>query len=122
LATDNNASKEYHLISHANWEKGAKALNLQIKTNESRPMCKLFVGVDAEIAYEVDAKKVNSDFRKEINAMDWIESKKFLGRRGVWYQYLAYDYNDGEYSTEWKNYNTAVTDNTLGVLCVKKIK
>ena len=122
LATDNNASKEYHLISHANWEKGAKALKLPIKTNESRPMCKLFVGIDAEIAYEVDAKKVNSDFRTEIDAMDWIESKKFLGRRGIWYQYLAYDYSDGEYTTAWKTYNTAVTDNTLGVLCVKAIK
>jgi hypothetical protein len=122
LATDTNASKEYHLISHANWEKGAKVLNLPIKTNESRPMCKLFVGADAEIAYEVDAKKVNSDFRKEIDAMDWIESKKFLGRRGIWYQYLAYDYSDGEYSTEWKDYNKPVNDDTLGVLCVKPIK
>jgi len=122
LATDNNASKEYHLISHANWEKGAKALNLPIKTNESRPICKLFLGVDAEIAYEVDAKKVQSDFRAEMDSMDWIESKKFLGRRGVWYQYLAYDYSDGEYSTEWKDYNKPVNDDTLGVLCVKKIK
>ena len=85
-------------------------------------MCKLFVGVDAEIAYEVDAKKVNSDFRKEIDAMDWIESKKFIGRINAWWKYYAYDYSAGEYSTEWKNYNTAVTDDTLGVLCVKSTK
>jgi hypothetical protein len=122
LATDSNATKEYHLISHANWEKGAKALKLPIKTNESRPMCKLFVGADAEIAYEVDAKKVNSDFRAEMDTMDWIESKKFLGRRGVWYQYLAYDYTDGAYTTEWKSYNTLVNDDALGVLCVKNLK
>jgi hypothetical protein len=121
LVTDNNASKEYHLISHANWEKGAKALNVEIKTNESRPMCKLFVGADADIAYEVDAQKVNSDFRAEMDAMDWIESKKFLGRIDLWWKYYAYDYSDSEYTRTWKAYNTAVEDDTLGVLCVKPI-
>jgi hypothetical protein len=122
LATDRNASKSYHLISHASWEKGAKALNLSLKTNDARPICKLLVGGDANIAYEVDAKKINSDFRTKMDAMDWIESKKFLGRKGVWYQYLAYDYSDGDYTTEWKNYNTLVNDDTLGILCVKPVK
>ena len=122
LATDSNGTKEYHLISHANWERGAKVLNLPIKTNESRPICKLFIGTDAEIAYEVDAKKIDSDFRAEIDSMNWIESKKFLGRRGVWYQYLAYDYSDGAYSTEWKDYDKPVNDDTLGILCVKSTK
>jgi hypothetical protein len=122
IATDKNTSKEYHAISHENWEKGAKALNLTLKTNESRPICKLWLGADAEIAYQVDADKLNSDFRAEIDGADWLESKNLLGRRGVWYQYLAYDYSDGAYATTWKNYNQLVNDDSLGILCVKPVK
>ena len=122
LASDANSSKEYHAITHANWEKGAKALNLPLKSNETVPMCKLWLGADANIAYEVDAKKVNSDFRTEIDGANWLESKKLIARRGIWYQYLAYDYSDGAYATSWKNYNQLVNDDTLGILCVKPVK
>ncbi len=122
LASDANGSKEYHAITHANWEKGAKALNLPLKSNETVPMCKLFLGADANIAYEVDAEKINSDFRAEMDGADWLESKKLIARRGVWYQYLAYDYSDGAYATSWKNYNQLVNDDTLGILCVKPVK
>ncbi len=122
LATDSNASKEYHIISPSNWVKGAKALNLPLKSNETQPICKLFLGTDAGIAYQVDADKINSDFRTEMDAADWLDSKKMIARRSVWYQYLAYDYSDGAYTTAWKNYNQLVNDDELAILCVKPVK
>jgi len=122
IATDTNASKEYHAISHANWEKGAKALNLPLKSNETLPICKLWLGADANIAYQVDADKVNSDYRAEMDGANWLASKNLIARRGIWYQYLAYDYADDAYTKSWKNYNELVNDDTLGILCVRTVK
>ncbi len=122
LATNSNASKEYHLISHYNWEKGAKVLNITLNPHKSIEVCKLFLGSDASIMYEVGAKKIDSEFRAQIDAVDWIESKKFLGRVDTWWKYYAYDYSDGGYVTESKKYNVVVDDDTLGLLCVKTIQ
>ncbi len=122
IATDTNTSKEYHAISHANWKKGAKALNLPVKTNESVPMCKLFLGTDANIAYQVDADRLNDNYRAEIDGANWLESKNLMGRVKTWYQYKNYNYSDGSYTKTRNYYNAVVNDDTLGILCVKPIK
>lgn len=118
LASDENSSKAYHAITHENWERGAKALNTTLKTNEAQEVCKLWIGSDASIAYQVDAELLNNKYKIAITNADWLESKNLLGRRAVWYQYLAYDYSNNGYSTTWKDYNKLVNDDTLGILCV----
>lgn len=122
IATDDNASKTYHALSHEHWEKGAKALNVELKSNETVPMCKLWLGTDANIAYKVDADKLNSDFRSEIDGATWLSSKNLIGRIDDWWKYFAYDYSDGGYTSTWKDYKKLVNDETLGILCVKPTK
>ncbi len=122
LITNANTQKAYYAISHANWEKGAKALNLPLKTNEAQSVCKLWVGSSATIASQVDADKINSDYRLVIDNADWLPSKNLLGNRTVWYQYLAYDYSNGAYTKTWKDYNKSVNDDTLGILCVNDLQ
>jgi hypothetical protein len=85
-------------------------------------MCKLFLGIDAEIAYEVDAKRLNTNYRAEIDGTDWLTSKNLMGRVSHWSHYKNYNYSDGAYLATWNAYNKLVNDDTLGILCVKPVK
>ncbi len=103
--------------------KGAKALNKSIDLipkDSADSVCKLWFGSTASIAYQVDADKINSDFRNQIDSDNWLLSKNLLARKDVWNQYNMYNYNNNGYIKTGKEWDEPINDDTLGILCIKQ--
>ncbi|CAA6811159.1 MAG: Unknown protein [uncultured Sulfurovum sp.] len=119
LVEDHESNKSYHVISHNHWNKTSQVMGTNLQPNEATEVCSAWFGHNASIAYETDAEKINSDFRTMIDNANWLNSKKLLGRIDAWWKYYAYDYSDDGYTKSWLTYNEPITDDTLGILCVK---
>jgi len=117
LVEDNENNKTYHIISHGDWVKSAETMNTALEPRGAPAICAAWFGSTAWIVDEVDADRINSDFRAVIDNADWISSKKFLGRINDWWKYNAYDYSDGGYTKTWTVYDQVIADDTLGILC-----
>jgi hypothetical protein len=99
--------------------KTAKTLGIAFTPQNAYLVCKAWFGVDSFPIYEINTDTINAttDHRKEMDAVDWLTSKKFIINDNTKLQRRVVDFTDGEYSVVYIDKTKELSDDEYGLLC-----
>jgi hypothetical protein len=111
--------REVHVINHDDWQKTAKTLGIAFTPQNAYLVCKAWFGVDLPPIHEINTNTINAttNYRKEMDAVDWLTSKKFIIYDYTKQQRRVVDFTDEEYSVVKIDITKELSDDEYGLLC-----
>jgi hypothetical protein len=113
------ATKTYHAISNANWKRSMEIMDTPWKTYKAPNVCQAWFGGNARTATLAEADLLHTNHQADMDAINWLDSKKFVAGENVSDGFKVYDYTEDAYVKSGIYRYNLVVDDGLGVLCVE---